>query len=260
MTRKNPRTTTDIGLLLEFTSHAGDFDQGKTVLKQSEWRQNPISAVYIPVKDMMANAPGFRSLYSLRQVHFEEVYSDIIDRAFLGRLRGPVDKDRKKLLRILQESMQGSVVERKEEFFLKHSSGELEFTLLAEGLRKLGLIWLLIQNGVLANGSVIFWDEPEANLNPTLIKTVVNILIELRRLGVQVFVSTHNYFVLKEFDMQCRETDKLSYHSLFRENAAANVSHAAFANLADVRPNLIDDVFADIIDREMVSELDRSKE
>ena len=49
----------------------------------------------------------------------------------------------------------------------------LEFTLLAEGMRKLGLIWLLIQNGTLGNSSVLFWDEPETNLNPKLYGDVI---------------------------------------------------------------------------------------
>ena len=44
----------------------------------------------------------------------------------------------------------------------------IEFTLLAEGLRKLGLLWLLIRNGSLKPGAVLFWDEPETNLNPKL--------------------------------------------------------------------------------------------
>ena len=39
-----------------------------------------------------------------------------------------------------------------EEFFLSGEQGEIEFTLLAEGLRKLGLLWLLIRNGSLKTG------------------------------------------------------------------------------------------------------------
>ena len=72
-------------------------------------------------------------------------------------------------------------------------NGEIEFTLLAEGLRKLGLIWLLIQNGTLGNDSVLFWDEPETNLNPKLYRTVIETLLTLQRNGVQIFLATHDY-------------------------------------------------------------------
>ena len=30
---------------------------------------------------MLANAPGFRSLYARREIHFEEIYSDILMKA-----------------------------------------------------------------------------------------------------------------------------------------------------------------------------------
>ena len=39
----------------------------------------------------------------------------------------------------------------------------MDFSLEAEGLRKLGLIWKLIRNGLLEKGTVLLWDEPEAN-------------------------------------------------------------------------------------------------
>ncbi len=199
---------------------------------------------------MMANAPGFRSLYSLRHIHFEEVYADIIDRAFLGTLRGPIDTDRKKLLDFLQQSMEGKVISKNEEFFLKSPQGELEFTLLAEGIRKLGLLWILIQNGTLLAGSVLLWDEPETNLNPKLMRTVVQILIELQRMGVQVFVTTHNYHLLKEFDLQLAPQDKALFHSLYRDTQR-DVQVASFACYDDLQPNAIDETLGTLADREI---------
>mgnify|MGYP006333918625 FL=1 len=209
-----------------------------------------MESVYIPVKDMMANAPGFRSLYNLRHIHFEEVYADIIDRVFLGSLKGPTDQDRKRLLEILQQSMDGKVIAKNEEFFLKSQQGELEFTLLAEGIRKLGLLWVLIQNGTLLNGSILFWDEPETNLNPKLMRTVVEILIELQRMGVQLFVSTHNYSLLKEFDLQKSATDHVLFHSLYRDSMG-NIKADSFTDYEALTPNAIDDAFAGMVDREI---------
>ena len=130
----------------------------------------PIECSYIPVKEMLANAPGFRSLYALREIHFEEVYKDILDRAYLPPLRYPSNSH---LLDTLRETIGGEVVIEGEEFFVHTEHGLLEFTLLAEGFRKLALLWLLIRNGSLQKGSVLFWDEPETNLNPKLIGTVI---------------------------------------------------------------------------------------
>ena len=242
----------DKSLTLRFSisNHTKDPANATVSGAHKQWQEHPITSVYIPVKDMMANAPGFRSLYSLRHVHFEEVYADIIDRAFLGPLRGPTDRDRKRLLEILQQSMEGKVISRNEEFFLKSPQGELEFTLLAEGIRKLGLLWVLIQNGTLLDGSVLLWDEPEANLNPKLMRTVVQILIELQRLGVQVLVTTHNYNLLKEFDLQLQPQDKVLFHSLFRD-AERNVQVASFGSYEQLQPNAIDDTLGALADREI---------
>ena len=239
-----------LALRVSLSNHTKDPAKATVSGSYKQWQEHPLTSVYSPVKDMMANAPGFRSLYSLRHIHFEEVYADIIDRAFLGPLKGPTDKDRKRLLEILQQSMEVKVISRNEEFFLKSSQGELEFTLLAEGIRKLGLLWVLIQNGTLLDGSVLLWDEPEANLNPKLMRTVVQILIELQRLGVQVFVTTHNYNLLKEFDLQLKPQDRVLFHSLFRDTER-NVVAASFAHYEDIQPNTIDDTLGALADREI---------
>lgn len=215
------------------------------------WNEEPMESVYIPVKDMMANAPGFRSLYSLRNIHFEEVYADIIDRAFLASLKGPMDATRKKLLEILRKSMDGKVISKNEEFFLKNKQGELEFTLVAEGFRKLALLWILIQNGTLINGSVLCRDEPEANLNPRLMRTVVEILVELQRMGVQIFVSTHDYIILKEFELQTGQNNRILYHSLYRDKKTNEINISSTSDYEDIYPNAIDDTFAELIDREI---------
>ena len=243
-----------IALRLSMSNHTKEAAKAIEAGARKSWREHPLTSVYIPVKDMMANAPGFRSLYSLRHIHFEEVYSDIIDRAFLGTLKGPTDKDRKRLLEILQQSMEGKVITRNEEFFLKSPQGELEFTLLAEGIRKLGLLWVLIQNGSLLDGSVLLWDEPEANLNPKLMRTVVQILIELQRLGVQVFVTTHNYNLFKEFDLQLEARDQALFHSLYRD-AERNVQVASFKRYEDLQPNAIDDTLGQLVDREICQQM-----
>lgn len=239
-----------IALRLSMSNHTKEPAKATISGAFKQWQERALESVYIPVKDMMANAPGFRSLYSLRHIHFEEVYADIIDRAFLGTLKGPTDAPRKKLLEILQQSMEGKVVSKKEEFFLKSAQGELEFTLLAEGIRKLGLLWVLIQNGTLLDGTVLLWDEPETNLNPRLMRTVVQILIELQRMGVQIFVTTHNYTVLKEFDLQLLPQDKALFHSLFRDEQR-NVQAASFARYDQLQPNAIDDTLGALADREI---------
>jgi ABC-type ATPase involved in cell division len=233
----------------EFSNHTSRLDAVK-VTGAIGWRKAELASAYIPVKEMLAHAPGFLATAAKREIAFEEVYVDIIKRAFLPRLMGPVDKARQRLLAALQQAIDGKVVAKGEHFFLKNKQGELEFTLLAEGMRKLALIWLLIQNGTLLSGSVLFWDEPEANLNPALMGEVVEVILELQRLGVQVFLTTHNYVLLKEFDLRKQKADQISYLSLFRDDSGA-VSGNASDSYQGVDPNVIAGTFSDLYDREL---------
>ncbi len=214
------------------------------------WAGSPIASVYIPPKEMLANAPGFLSLYAAREVHFEEVYRDILHQAYLPALREPVDDGHRQMLESLESVIGGKVTVKGEEFFLSNEQGDLEFTLLAEGWRKLGLLWLLIRNGTLRDGSVLFWDEPEANLNPKMFKVVIEVLLELQRAGVQVFFATHDYVILKELDLQMTEEDAVAFHSLYREDDG-EIACRTTGRYLDIHPNAIDEAFDDLYDRQI---------
>ncbi|NOZ56825.1 MAG: AAA family ATPase [Calditrichaeota bacterium] len=233
---------------VSFSNHTKQASSAQT-LGLRKWREKPVESVYIPVKEMLANAPQFRSLYALREVHFEAEYADILDRAFRPLLRGPVDPQRAELLERLRETFRGTVKTENEEFFLNSREGRIEFTLVAEGFRKLGLLWLLIQNGTLLDGSVLFWDEPEANLNPALYGPLVDILLQLHRLGVQVFLTTHDYVMLREFDLRQKDTDRILYLSLYRDPETDEIQHATSETLSELHPNVIQKTFGDIYDR-----------
>ena len=237
----------------EFSNHTQATSKVK-VTGEAAWKKATASCAYIPVKEMLAHAPGFLSTTERRELAFEEVYTDIIARAFLPQLKGPTGEKRKKILSALQSAIDGKVTTKGEFFFLKNKQGNLEFTLLSEGIRKLALIWILTQNGVLTQGSTLFWDEPEANLNPSRLGEVVEVILELQRLGVQVFVSTHNYVLLKEFELRSSKGDKVSYTALFRnENGVIESDTTEFCR--DLKVNRISETYSDIYDREIATSI-----
>jgi predicted ATPase len=242
-------------LRLSFSNHATKI-KSATIIGANNWCAIPIESVFIPVKEMLSNAPGFRSMYGSREVHFEEVYADIIDRALLPLMRGPADRDRKKILSHLQKTMEGKVTVKNEEFFLRNIQGNLEFSLLAEGIRKLGLLWVLIQNGTLLKGTVFCWDEPEANLNPKLLRNIVEILLSLQRMGVQIFIATHDYVLLKEFDLQKQDNDKVKFHSLYRDEETKEIKGHHTEDYLQIHPNTIQDTFIDLFDRDVKRDME----
>lgn len=248
VSRRLPETNELIKLKISLSTDE-NFSGGVGAFDDKQWLENPLPSVYIPVKDMLANAPGFLSLNEQRYIHFEEVYSDILYRAFLPPLRSLAD-DREKLLEMLQELMGGYVVIKNEEFFLISKRGEIEFTLVSEGFRKLALLWLLIKNGILSKGAVLCWDEPETNMNPRIMEHVVRILIGLQRLGVQIFLSTHNEVILEEFDLQTEESDKIRFHSLYRDEND-EIQTSSTGKYDDIEHNAIDDTFGRLVDRDI---------
>lgn len=219
------------------------------IISQQAWSEIPQESTYIPVKEMLAHAPGFLSAVSKRELAFEEVYTDIIKRAFLPKLK-EIPEGYTDLVASLHKAIGGKITQKGEYFFIENEHGEFEFTLLAEGLRKLALLLLLIQNGTLQPDSILFWDEPEANLNPALMGQVVEVILELQRLGVQVFLTTHNYVLLKEFDLRKKESDKIRYISMYFNGAGAVSTHAS-DSYTGIDPNAIAATFDSLYDREI---------
>ena len=177
-------------------------------------------------------------------------YHDILQRAYLPPLRKLAQAPLQKQLDGLKAAMGGSVVIKGEEFFLDTGDGFLEFTLLAEGLRKLALLQLLIRNGTLRPGAALFWDEPETNLNPKLLNVAMQSLLELQRAGVQIFLATHDYVVLEELNLQQQEDDALLFHALYR-GESGDLACNTVSNYLGIYPNVIMDTFDDLYDREI---------
>lgn len=155
--------------------------------------------VFLPTRELLTIYPGFVSLYDTSQTQFEETWRDTS--VLLGRLlaRGPKERTIKQLLAPLEEAMGGAVeLDKSGRFYLNLASGKMEINLVAEGLRKLAMIARLIATGSLLDKGYLFWDEPEANLNPRIIKAVAKTILQIARQGIQVFIATHSLFLLRE--------------------------------------------------------------
>lgn len=205
------------------------------VTKEMEWeKQYPeLESTFIPAKEILSNSYNLTEAVSRGNVDFDDTYIDIIASAKVDISRGKDSADRKKYLNMLQNINNGKVTVDNEKFYLKPGSqAKLEFNLVAEGIRKIALLWQLIKNGTLEKGSVLFWDEPEANINPIHIPVLVEMLLMLQRDGVQVFVSTHDYFLAKYFDNRKTENDKVAFYSLYHGDYGIECEHAdMFADL-----------------------------
>ena len=78
--------------------------------------------------------------------------------------------------------------------------GNLLFTLglTAEGIKKAAIFDILLGNRYLSKDSRIFFDEPEASLHPQAVSDLMDIITVLSKTGIQFFIATHSYFVIKK--------------------------------------------------------------
>lgn len=75
----------------------------------------------------------------------------------------------------------------------------------AEGIKKIGVLDTLLENEYLSQYSIIFIDEPEANLHPTAISQLLDIIALLAEHGMQFFLASHSYFVVKKLFLIAQE-------------------------------------------------------
>ena len=180
---------------------------------------------------------------------FDDTYVDIIAAARIDISRGPGTAEQKKYLKSLQKITQGRVAMADERFYLKPGNqARIEFNLVAEGVRKIALLWQLVKNGTLEKGAVLFWDEPEANINPKYLPVLVELLLELQRNGVQIFISTHDYILAKYFELRTLLRDEVVYHSLYREEVSKDICVETEKKFSTLKHNAIMTAFSQLMD------------
>jgi hypothetical protein len=141
----------------------------------------------------------------------------------------------------LNKILGGELREEEGKYYLISKTGHRTgINMVAEGLRKFGMLQKLLANGSLTRSTTLFWDEPEANLNPALLRQLASVLAELARQGFQIILATHSTDLLKEFHILSRRKDApllpIKYFGLNAEPGEATrvVSTDNFEYLPDV--------------------------
>lgn len=215
----------------------------------------PVPSVFIPVHEFLSAYKGFIAAYEKRETAFDETYYDLAVALNASPLLGKKQEEIKSLVDPLRKAIQGAqVTQEGGKFYIKLPEAKLEASLVAEGYRKLaGLIYLL-NNGSLTQNGILFWDEPEANLNPQLVTTIVKVLKTLAESGVQIFVSTHDYLLSQELSLMAeyKSSDtKLRFFAFYQPKRKEGILVESASTLAEMGNNPILDEFAAHYDREL---------
>ena len=213
-----------------------------------------VSTVFLPPHEVMSFFPGFVHAWEKRELEFDATHYDLC-RALSGAplKKGPRDPGVHALVEALEKQLDAKVRIKNQRFYVTSVDGDIEAHLVAEGLRKLATVMYLILNGTLSGSSVVFWDEPEANLNPRYVSVVAGMLNALAKAGVQVFLATHDYLLSEKLSLAAENDPSAGarFHSLRRGDDGVQIESAN--TLAELDYNPILDEFAKHYDEELAA-------
>ena len=208
-----------------------------------------IFSTFIPAKEMLSisNITRIDEQFD-KELAIDKSLVGIIKKAQNMKLNSPPEFAMK-IAPKLEVIMGGTVFIKESDntFWIRKNNGEeILFAIEAEGIRKFALLWQLLMNGSLSKGKVLFWDEPEANLNPKLIPVLVDILMELSKNGVQIFLATHDYLFSKYFEVKQATNDLIRFHSLYKNDSSISYEHND--NFRDLKENPIIAAYDELLD------------
>lgn len=217
-TQGRARTTVDVhfddkasDISFSFATNNRDVRIGKSGAFASD------RPVYFPAKELLSIFPNFASLYSEYHLPYDETYFDTINLLGLPYAKGPRDSDpQNEVIGLIEDAIGGRIrldpTGKAFHLLMKGETerkGNMEIDLVAEGWRKLGMLTQVVLNKALRDKGYLFWDEPEANLNPKLIHVVARAIFKIATESkIQVFVTTHSLFLLRELELLSMQSGK----------------------------------------------------
>jgi hypothetical protein len=215
--------------------------------------ETPDGSIYLPSREVLALYEGFIAAYEKRELSFDETYRDLCVALQSDTLRGPRSAEIAALAKPFERDiLEGNVRLNGGRFEVYNNDGVIEAHLLSEGQRKIASLVRLMINGSLTRNALLFWDEPEANLNPRLVTRVARALRALAASGVQIFVSTHDYLLTQELSLAAEYpatandtglSRDLRFIALSRGDASRGVAVESAATMAGLGDNPILDEF-----------------
>ncbi|MDO4293443.1 MAG: AAA family ATPase [Eubacteriales bacterium] len=161
------------------------------------------NSIFIPAKEVLSL---FSVILKSREVDrsfgFDDTYYDLVKALRVAPSRGKnfaaFSDARKELKAVI--SGQVDYEEDSGRWYYKNKANQ-KFSIgaTAEGVKKISIMDRLLSNGYINKESVLFIDELESALHPNAICDFLDMIANIsNKMGIQVFISTHSYFVVKK--------------------------------------------------------------
>jgi predicted ATPase len=213
-----------------------------------------LHGLYLPPVEVLSTIPAIASTREQKQyIGFGDTHFDLVK-----ALRQPVSHAEPGYSREydvafrLEDLYDGSVHQKRDgEFEYRKNNQRYSMAQTADGVKKIAQVVHLLKAEELTPGSVFFVDEPEATLHPEAILDFIELLVELAKAGVQIFVATHSYVVLKQFELLAREHEQKTPLCVLSPKEEGGIE-SRFADLSEHIPkNSIVDASVELYERDI---------
>lgn len=207
----------DSALSLKITLDNHDFlySYGKDTTRHIASIENHVPArasnsIFLPAKEVLSiHHIILKSREQDTTFGFDDTYLDLA-----RALRQPTTKGKNiaefvNSRKTLEDMLGGKVEYDEASGQWKFRKGNQRFTIsvTAEGIKKIAILDTLIGNRYLSPESIVFIDEPESALHPSAISQLLDIIEQLSKRGIQFFLATHSYFVIKKLLLIAQKQD-----------------------------------------------------
>ncbi|GGD70029.1 ATP-binding protein [Lacimicrobium alkaliphilum] len=159
------------------------------------------NSIFLPPKEVLSLIDViYKSAVVDKLFGFDATYVDLVTALKIptqkGRNLDAFADSRKKL-----EKMFSGKVEfdnKSNSWIYKKGNSKFSMMITAEGVKKVAILDTLLGNRFLDKGSIVFIDEPESALHPIAIVELLDIITVLAQAGIQFFLATHSYYVIKK--------------------------------------------------------------
>ena len=116
---------------------------------------------------------------------------------------------------------------------------------IASGYKQIGIVQLLLSNKQLSKNTILFIDEPEINLHPSMQIRFAELLVKIsKELGVIMYINSHSpYFIesIEVFSTKYKFKDEVNFYLTEKmENDKFNFKPISFKNIYEFYNNLSD--------------------
>jgi len=188
-------------------------------------------SLFLPAKEVLSLFHVIKKSRGVdKEFGFDDTYYDLVKALEKAPTQGKISSSFSNARKILEAFLVGRVHYENGQWALRVGNQTYPIHQTAEGYKRISILDRLIVNRTLSPKSFLFFDEPDAVLHPTAILATMEALGALASSGMQIFMATHSYFVLKKLFLMAKSSNvQIQVLSLANQSAT-------FSNLAEGMP------------------------